>query len=193
MRYQISSKLSTLSICVRTILLLSGTYFLVCKTLATELKSWEGVYSSPVEVEGFSKMVLHLYAIDESTLVYRMIYKSDFKFSMVDSEAIEQDIFEGRCMIDGDSLYLPIANGVISKEKIKLDARVIKLVRTKLDNKTVLMRDEALEFFSKEAKVNQYGVYLRVTDKSQSTVELEKIDKWSLRKLIGDNMIYSEY
>jgi hypothetical protein len=151
-----------------------------------DLKSWDGVYSSPSETGGFSGTVLHLYALDEDTLLYRKVFYTDSSSVVNGWREIDQDILEGRCLVNGDDIYIPEAQGRRKGSEVKLEASIERLTRLLVNGYTVLMRDDALEVFRKKNELYDYGILMRVSTESNILADLKKAKHESIKVLYTD-------
>jgi hypothetical protein len=148
-----------------------------------EEQSWVGLYSSPAEIEGFSGTVL---AIERTAVGGALKYRMTFYSDVVSSDSIEEPEITGWILVDGDRIYVPQARGYYREGKPTLNADVTRYTRRQMQGRTVLLRDDALEALTKEDKLYDYGVLIKVADKVDLLTKLDEVKHESIKTLYRD-------
>jgi hypothetical protein len=145
-------------------------------------QDWFGVYATPVEISGFSGTTLCLQAGYQGSPQYRMRFYSD----VISGDAIKQEELFGGFLTDGDALYLPRAFGFVREGVTSLMATVDRYTLVTINGHKVLLRDDALRAYRKEDKLYDYGILIKVDDRPDAIVDLEKVQHPSIRSLYAD-------
>lgn len=140
--------------------------------------SWLGVYTSPAEIMGSTRVSVESFRGDE--LSYRMIYRTD----VVVSGEIEQRENRGEILTDADKLYLPVASGYYTDGKPSLNATITRYTRLQINGYTVLMRDDALKIYREQNRLHAYGILIKVAGSSK--VRLDESKQESIKSLYED-------
>lgn len=144
------------------------------------LSSWEGVYTSPSEIGGFSSTVLSLEEeFGGRGLRARMRSRSD----VVDVNKIQEAEQHAFPLTDRDHLYLPKALGYVHDGKTSLLATVERYTRVTIQGHAVLMRDDALQAFRAQNRLYDYGILMKVLDKSDLFLDLGTAQHQSIKVL----------
>lgn len=142
-----------------------------------EATSWIGVYSSPSEIGGFTGTVLSIEEGLRDDLDYRMTYYTD----VIIGGQIREKEKRGTVLIDGDKVYIPMADGFLEKDGARLDASLSRYTRVNIRGRTVLMRDDALRAYRAENRLYDYGVLIKVAEKLELVAELNDAKHESIK------------
>jgi hypothetical protein len=156
-----------------------GSAFTDAQKTASTDSSWIGVYSSPSEIGGYSGTALSIEKSFSGGLEHRMTFYSD----VVIKGSIEQSELEGDVLIDGDKIYIATASGFYSHRKPVLSGRVERYTRVRIKGRTVLLRDDALEAYRRHDRLYDYGILIKVADRTDSSVDLKNVRHESIKVL----------
>jgi hypothetical protein len=146
------------------------------------LQDWFGVYASPKEISGFSGTALVLEKNSSNDIDYRMRSYSDVS----SADAIPQDERCGSCLIDGNVMYVPEADGFMLEGKPRLLASVTRYTLVEINRRKVLMRDDALQAYREQDKLYDYGILIKVDEQRKGEVDLRKVEHPSIKLLYSD-------
>lgn len=148
---------------------------------AVSERDWIGAYASTSEIRVFSGTVLVVEKDAGEGPQYRMRSYSDVSLG-----GIKQDEQRGSCLIDGRSMYLPVADGYMQDGKPKLTASIIRYTMMGIHGRKILMRDDALRIFREQNKLYDYGILVKVKDVADFMLRLSEVEHPSIKVLYSD-------
>jgi hypothetical protein len=143
---------------------------------------WTGTYVSTSEISGYSGTVLALDADGSDQGRYRMRFYSDAHIA----NEIMQDEAWGSFLASGPHLYLPLAHGQMENGKPSLSASLERYTFAIINTHAVLLRDDALAAFRKDNKLYDYGILIRISDRSGMMEDLTHLNHPSIKQLYSD-------
>jgi len=130
----------------------------------------------------FTGTVLVIEAGSGNALDYRMTFYTD-----VGSENdIREKYKSGSLLTDGDRLYLPMASGYRSAEGTHLIASIDRYTRAIINDRLVLLRDDALRAWQHGQRLYDYGILIRVADTPGFVATLDDVKHESIKVLYQD-------
>jgi hypothetical protein len=150
------------------------------KRASTE-NSWIGVYSSPSEIGGYTGTVLFIDRSITGQLEHRTISYSDVVIT--DKDRIEQPESQGDIMLDGDKLYLSSASGFYYRRKPVISGHIERYTRVRINGRSVLLRDDALEAYRRHDSLYDYGILIKVADRTDAFADVNKVKHESIKVL----------
>jgi hypothetical protein len=102
------------------------------------------------------------------------------------ADDIKQDGQRGTRLIDGRTLYLPLAYGYMHDGKPHLLASMTRFTLMELNGRKVLMRDDALRVFRGQNKLYDYGILVKENDQADIMLDLRKVEHPSIKVPYSD-------
>ncbi|WP_147868527.1 hypothetical protein [Stieleria maiorica] len=149
------------------------------ETQRSQRNAWIGVYTSPSEVGRFTGTKLKVDKDGPDKLGYQMQFYSDFS----DANDIEQEELSGQLLVEENRLYLPEAHGSYRKGKPQLFAMISRYTKVQIGGRTVLLQDDAYSEFQRSGKLYDYGILIKVTNKSGFQIDYRKAPHLSIKTL----------
>lgn len=149
---------------------------------ASSKEKWLGIYASPIEIGGFARTTLVLVDGLRDEISYQMRFHSDVR--LADDIALEE--LHGRCLIDGDVLYVPQVFGYTTNGQPRVIAEVTRFTLLEINGHKTLMRDDALRAFRIENKLYDYGILIKVSGTMNRPPDLRNVQHPSIKLLHSD-------
>ena len=140
-------------------------------------EDWTGVFASTSESSGFSSTVLCIEQGRGTSPKYRMRFRTDNMFP----NAIGQEEMSGKCIIENNSVYIPLSFGAKARDKYILKAGINKYIRVNIKDQTVLLEESRYDEYSKTKDIPKTGILIRVaTDVKTDDLSLIELPSLSL-------------
>lgn len=150
---------------------------------APGLDEWVGVYCSPKEIRGFSGTVLVVEKdYTGEHLRFDMRFTSDFS----SADSIRQPEQSGSCVAERHRLFVPRAYGYYHDGKPVIASSLTRYTRMVVNGHVVLMRDDALEAFTRKDKLYDYGILIRTGRELARRQALREVPAPSIKLLYRD-------
>lgn len=141
---------------------------------------WAGIYCSPGEIAGYSRTIL---ALEPGLLGDGLAYRIRSFSHQGPADHEEQ---WGTCLVESDTVYVPVARVFSNTGKPRLMAHVDRYTLRTINNHIVLMRDDALQAFDRHDSLYDYGILIRAADARPPGSDLEKVRHPSIKLLYAD-------
>jgi hypothetical protein len=100
--------------------------------------------------------------------------------------AIKDDPSFGSYLVDGNTIYLPLASGTMNDGRPSLTASIERYRWVEINHHSVLMRDDAWQAFRESNKLYDYGILIKVSE--DDPLSLDSVKHPSIKLLYADPM-----
>ncbi|TWU44733.1 hypothetical protein Poly51_60020 [Rubripirellula tenax] len=119
---------------------------------------WYGAYVSVTEASDLYSAILRVDDRVADSSIFKLKFVSKFPPA---KNRVGQDAVIGGVLIEGNKIYIPIANARREPDGITLSGLIQRYTRVKINGHTALLSDEAMESFAAGKRLDGYGVLIQ--------------------------------
>jgi hypothetical protein len=138
-----------------------------------------GTYATASEIAKFSSTVLVIFTNSDDNLRFRQRRSSD-----IPNGPEEQ---RGLALADGKTLYLPFVIASANGKDVDVFSSVGRYTAAKINGRDVLLRDDARVAYEERNELYDYGILIRVDERSGYIVDMKEVQHPSIKVLYADN------